>query len=742
MGIKNASGLKKIFLALVVVNLVGLAAYHLRTTKVDHINLRPGDEEYHHVEDINYDARIQELLTNAKEPNLKNHLTVDSSMFLNDTASPSAWRNKDTIFQDPRLAISLTLNHLRHQLAGNSTLELPFHWADWVDLTYLNHELEKPVHERMDCKHVKEYLECNSKVDRARIYDNDQYIKCMSNEDVSPRLLAKYGFLGHSQVPGYIYYDYSDYKTDEKYRLMQGKTFLFTNSPNPYKIMFLNDHGEDLVYNVTSKQKIIFSGLMNQYVENNRLSRGKVLLNPVKEFNALVQAEGLTIGDKTQYQNFSAVKELTPSMFHYGRGDVELQISLYKRMAGRTELDVLQRSFLNSLERSKEHDSANEITYFKMSSMRVNENNTDNGWHYDWRFFNGKLVDNQRTNIILERLMRNWFKFATKNDMTSWIMHGPLLSWYWSGQMFPYDNDIDIQMPVEELVKLGELYNQTLVVEDLNEGYGKFLIDVGTYIHNRDVSKRSNHIDARFIDVDSGIYIDITGLSTSKEATPKNYYKNINDSEDEGTIMNEDEEKEVYNDRRLHYYNFEHLSPLKMSMFSGVPTYIPNEIIRRLKFEYPRGGLVSYEHKDWYFVPKLQNWVHQDQLLSVVDPNDYLEGTDVSKNKLITLAKTISDEQLHGILAQSEPLQLEFSHSKGLYDFHKAELSYLVKYDQDKPKGPNDPLDKQGKMLDNYESGKNEEYDALVKKTVRLDKPLRMSLFEYEHLRDVPAKHN
>ena len=44
------------------------------------------------------------------------------------------------------------------------------------------------------------------------------------------------------------------------------------------------------------------------------------------------------------------------------------------------------------------------------------------GWHYDWRFFNGALNYEKpdwnqqelthRTNIILDRLLRNWSKFA------------------------------------------------------------------------------------------------------------------------------------------------------------------------------------------------------------------------------------------------------------------------------------------------------------------------------------------
>ena len=44
--------------------------------------------------------------------------------------------------------------------------------------------------------------------------------------------------------------------------------------------------------------------------------------------------------------------------------------------------------------------------------MTVGNGNEDSGWHYDWRFFNGKLRDGARTAIILERLLRNWFRFT------------------------------------------------------------------------------------------------------------------------------------------------------------------------------------------------------------------------------------------------------------------------------------------------------------------------------------------
>ena len=222
-----------------------------------------------------------------------------------------------------------------------------------------------------------------------------------------------------------------------------------------------------------------------------------------------------------------------------------------------------------------------EPTYYKLATLK-NQYNLDSGWHYEWRFFNGAmryLKDETwsyeqmevREQIILDRLLRNWFKFAEAKGIVSWIAHGPLLSWYWDGLMFPFDIDIDLQMPSSELNRLAANYNMTLVIEDLNEGYGKYLIDCSTFIHHRNVAGRDNHIDARFIDVDTGTYIDITGMGLNDE----NHLRNM-------TIIlmktEANESVELYMDRRKHWLNYEKINPLRYSMLGGVPVFVPNDI--------------------------------------------------------------------------------------------------------------------------------------------------------------------
>ena len=114
-----------------------------------------------------------------------------------------------------------------------------------------------------------------------------------------------------------------------------------------------------------------------------------------------------------------------------------------------------------------------------------------------------------RRQIILERLLRNWTRFAIEGRFISWISQSLLSSWYWNGQLSSFSQKIEIQMPIKELLRLALTYNQTMVVEDVTEGFGKYFIDCSTFVHYRGSAKLGNHIDAKFIDVDTGLSVEM-----------------------------------------------------------------------------------------------------------------------------------------------------------------------------------------------------------------------------------------
>ncbi|CUM46561.1 uncharacterized protein AC631_02015 [Debaryomyces fabryi] len=744
---------------------------HLEATDQDEATATNyGEEIKKLLEEVKVNKDNKYWLTNTKLSHTK--LTVNANDFTNNSQSETSWKNKNSIFYDPRLTLSLYINYIKHnsgQEVSKEDLKVPFDWADWVDLTLLNEDLAQPLADRKNCDWIKKFTKIDQNSDISAI-------KCMDNSDLSPKLIKNLGFDSHEQLPGYVVYGYCENRAFHDTRIAQGKSYIFTHLQNPYKLIFLNRDGGTYEVDVEgTKSGIAKSGLMNEYLSNNfgnnkdvlkKINVGSELnleFDPTKEFKSLKKEEKVQPmhlkSNEDSYKMYELLhnKDITKSpdlhlpneAFHYSSSIVHEKFTLLERLRNLQDLTRSEDAFYNSLKLSREHNGNSEPAYFQMSTLSVigdpRNADKDQGWHYDWRFFNGGLTYERegwtkseltiRTNIILERLVRNWFRFAEEKGLVSWLMHGPLLSWYWNGLTFPFDNDIDIQMPVKELVRLGENYNQTLVIEDLEEGYGKYLIDVGTFIHNRDISTTGNHIDARLIDVDSGIYIDITGLSTSDAPVPQLFYTN-------GVFGDKEKDMEKYNDRRKHFYTLDQLAPLKYSMLGGVPAYVPNKISSRLHFEYP-SGLTRPEYLQWHFVPKLGLWLSEEQLKGAFDVNDYsvllFHDSHVDKLSMMELVLDMSDEEMYKLLKSDDMILSEYYNTQKLTKLHEREKKYLFNIKNESATGSTDiVVEDRTELKSNAEL--ELEYNKFVNKNFKMRKPSTIPLFQYERF-EQPSHH-
>lgn len=775
--------IKKCFLLLGLLNVIYFTVYLLKSRTGSWDGLMNTEPEYLNVDleqqtdpqhdGHDYKQEIQKLLDEVAENKDNKHwlqntqlihtsIDINPQDFFNDSTRESAWRNKNTLFFDPRVTLALYLNHIRHQFelpdANQNQVLVPFSWSDWIDLTGLNADLEKPLDQRNNCKWVRQFSIIESSVP-------DEVLQCCDNKDITPRMLEQFGFQRHEQLPGFITYGHSVKRAFQKVRLAQAKSYALTHMPNPYLILFLNKDGgtyEVLVDgNEETNGRIVNTGMMNEFVHRNLPKDSnsvpdKWTFDPVTEFKALKKAvkpqflapedDVLGMYKTTHKKGTSKALPLPAEAFDYTAANLSRQRILLQRLAGQKDLTKREEIYLESIQESMNHHTFNEWPYFRQATLEFRKDpgnkDSDRGWHYDWRFFNGGLTYQEegwtpqerttRTTIILHRLLRNWFRFAEEKGIVTWIMHGPLLSWYWNGFMFPFDNDIDIQMPVLELVRLGEKHNQTLVIEDIEEGFGKYLIDVGTFIHNRDISRRENHIDARFIDVDTGIYIDITGLSSSKAEVPEEYYQL--------GMFDKGLNEPIYNDRRKHFYTLDQLSPLRFTQMSGVPLYVPNQISERLTFEYIN-GMVSTEFKDWHFVPKLNLWVAADDVKAAFDANDYKVGDSVValRAKLTNLVLEMSDEEVYMLLTHNEAILSEYYVTRNLTSMHAEEKKFLFEEaDPNEPRKFKRPLSVIDKSMKEEETKK---YIEFVNKNMKMTLPLRKPLFQYEH-EEQPQHHH
>lgn len=280
---------------------------------------------------------------------------------------------------------------------------------------------------------------------------------------------------------------------------------------------------------------------------------------------------------------------------------------------------------------------------------------TSRGSHFDWRFFKKSQYSQYEHQAILHRLTRAWLRFSALAGMKTWVAHGSLLGWYWNGFNMPWDLDLDVQMTMQSLFLLARNYNQ-LVVVDMSDnttlgGVHLYFVDVSPYVYDREHGDGKNVIDARFIDTESGMYVDITGLAVSDDfkttfnetlVRSGRQLHDIFDQEYENVIKSATSEPEivteyvntlrtlelaewearrVYNCKNFHYYHIQELEPLLKTTFEGEVAFVPAKFEQILQREYKK-GMTAQEYGNWIFRPFLGLWVHRKTC-----KNDY-KGTN------------------------------------------------------------------------------------------------------------------
>ncbi|KAJ3380464.1 hypothetical protein HDU92_005961 [Lobulomyces angularis] len=162
--------------------------------------------------------------------------------------------------------------------------------------------------------------------------------------------------------------------------------------------------------------------------------------------------------------------------------------------------------------------------------------------HYDEKFFRSTLTDTIKAATLLE-ILQGFSEFSTTNNILFWISHGTLLGWYWNQKILPWDEDIDLQVPYQHLKML-----------------------------------KQNVIDARFIDVETGLYIDITALSKSSNST-------------------------TLSCKSPHQYAYEDIFPVQETvMEKEIKVWRPNNVLQVLKNEYGEVSMVRNRYFTYEFV--------------------------------------------------------------------------------------------------------------------------------------------
>lgn len=223
--------------------------------------------------------------------------------------------------------------------------------------------------------------------------------------------------------------------------------------------------------------------------------------------------------------------------------------------------------------------------------------------HYDGRFAENVLPDAQRHGYLTD-LMRTYL--STMNDIgaETWIMHGSLLGWWWNRKIMPWDSDVDVQMSEGSMHYLAKYYNMTVHHFRLpgSEHGRDYLLEVNPHYLNASTSDWLNVIDARWIDTESGLFIDITTLRVDRTGEEVQVRVAENGEwESEQTPM-------MYCKDR-HQYRYKDIFPLRRSKFEGVDVRVPYAYSELLEGEYGPRSLTNKNFANHEFDEEKQVWI-------------------------------------------------------------------------------------------------------------------------------------
>jgi hypothetical protein len=140
---------------------------------------------------------------------------------------------------------------------------------------------------------------------------------------------------------------------------------------------------------------------------------------------------------------------------------------------------------------------------------------------------------------------------------------------------------MDTQVSGATLKFLGDKYNQTEHTYTPENGKPRtFLLDVNPFIWERERGDGMNIIDARWIDQDNGLFIDITGLSETHPDTAP------------GTWVC----------KNYHRYKTDDLYPMRETVFEGTIAKVPYAYDKILVEEYKEKALVVTEFEGYVVI--------------------------------------------------------------------------------------------------------------------------------------------
>jgi len=210
--------------------------------------------------------------------------------------------------------------------------------------------------------------------------------------------------------------------------------------------------------------------------------------------------------------------------------------------------------------------------------------------HYDGRFTDHQLSYDEK-NTHLTALMKTYLSTMADIGAETWIMHGTLMGWWWNRKILPWDSDIDVQVTEDTMHFLALNYNMSMYhyhLPNIPEGRD-YMLEVNPAYVNGDVKDKLNMIDARWIDTETGLFIDITTIRVNHTARALGIA---------GALMCKDK----------HHYLEKDIFPLRESIFEDTPVKVPFDYAWLLEEEYHKKSLTNINFENHRFNTETLVW--------------------------------------------------------------------------------------------------------------------------------------
>ncbi|KAK5110632.1 hypothetical protein LTR62_005671 [Meristemomyces frigidus] len=213
--------------------------------------------------------------------------------------------------------------------------------------------------------------------------------------------------------------------------------------------------------------------------------------------------------------------------------------------------------------------------------------------HYDGRFAEAPLIYEDRRSH-LTALLHTYISAMQDMGAETWLMHGTLLGWYWNRAILPWDSDLDVMITERSLHHLATFHNMSIHHFSLPSPPTEprlkrdYLLEINPHYKNSSVES-VNKIDARWIDIETGLFIDITTLRRNATAHS----------------LGEVDEMMV---KDKHHYVYDDIFPLRVSSFEGAAVNVPFAYAEILVEEYGETALSEVHFENHRFDVERGEW--------------------------------------------------------------------------------------------------------------------------------------